>query len=160
MSGAIAMGALLTGCQTTPGMTGNNTQGTVTTYQITNSVLQANNWQLVDAKTADGKRVDALFTNTAKPLTLNFSTYDGDNIVSLMNTCNKVSAPYSVVNGNVQLGNMISTMMACPDAEAKFDSAAVASVMGKYTLSQSNNNAPMLIVTNDKQVSHFRAVGK
>ena len=66
ISGAIAMSALVTGCQTTTGMAEVNTQaGNITTYQITDAALQANNWQLVDAKTSDGKKVDALFTNAA-----------------------------------------------------------------------------------------------
>lgn len=54
----------------------------------------------------------------------------------------------------------MSTMMACPDAEAKFDAASVASVVGKYTLSQGANKTPMLVVTNDHQVAHFKAVAK
>lgn len=162
ISGAIAMSALVSGCQTTTGMAEVDTKahGTVTTYQVTDAALQANNWQLVDAKTSDGKKVEALFTNATKPLTLNFTTIDGNKMVSLMNTCNTISAPYNVVNGNVELGSMMSTMMACPDAEAKFDAAAVASVVGKYTLSQGADKTPMLVVTNDHQVAHFKAVAK
>lgn len=163
ISGAVAMSALVSGCQTTTGMAeadNNQANGSITTYQITDAALQANNWQLVDAKTTDGKKVDALFTNAAKPLTLNFMTIDGNKMVSLMNTCNTISAPYNIVNGNVQLGSMMSTMMACPDAEAKFDAASVASVVGKYTLSQGANKTPMLVVTNDHQVAHFKAVAK
>ncbi len=162
ISGAIAMSALVSGCQTTTGMAevDTKTHGTVTTYQITDAALQANNWQLVDAKTSAGKKVDTLFTNAAKPLTLSFMTIEGNNIVSLMNTCNNISAPYSVVNGEVELGSIISTMKACPDAEAKFDAASVASVVGKYTLSQGADKTPMLVVTNDHQVAHFKAVAK
>lgn len=161
ISGAIAMSALVSGCQTTTGMAEVDTKaGNITTYQITDAALQANNWQLVDAKTTDGKKVDPLFTNAAKPLTLNFMSVEGNNMVSLMNTCNTISAPYSIVNGNVELGSMMSTMMACPDAEAKFDAASVASVVGKYTLSQGADKTPMLVVTNNHQVAHFKAVAK
>jgi len=161
ISGAIAMSALVSGCQTTTGMAEGDAQaGNITTYQITDAALQANNWQLVDAKTTDGKKVDALFTNAVKPLTLNFMSVEGNNMVSLMNTCNTISAPYSIVNGNVELGSMMSTMMACPDAEAKFDAASVASVVGKYTLSQGADKTPMLVVTNNHQVAHFKAVAK
>lgn len=161
ISGAIAMSALVSGCQTTTDMAEADTQaGNITTYQITDAALQTNNWQLVDAKTRDGKKVDALFTNAAKPLTLNFMSVEGNNMVSLMNTCNTISAPYSIVNGNVELGSMMSTMMACPDAEAKFDAASVASVVGKYTLSQGADKTPMLVVTNNHQVAHFKAVAK
>lgn len=161
ISGAIAMSALVSGCQTTSGMAEVDAKAsTITTYQVTDAALQVNNWQLVDAKTSDGKKVEALFTNAAKPLTLSFTTIDGNKMVSLMNTCNTISAPYSVVNGNVELGSMMSTMMACPDAEAKFDAAAVASVVGKYTLSQGADKTPMLVVTNNHQVAHFKAVAK
>lgn len=162
MSGALAVGALVSGCQTTTTMTEVDTgaHGTVTTYQITDAALQANNWQLVDAKTTEGKKVDALFADAAKPLTLTFANVEGNNMVRLMNTCNNISAPYTLVNGDVKIGNMISTMMACPDAEAKFDAASVASVVGKYTLSQGADKTPMLVVTNDHQVAHFKAVAK
>lgn len=160
ISGAVAIAILATGCQNTTGMTHNDVKPTINTYQITNQALQANNWRLIDAKDANGQSVNALFMNLNKPLTLSFNTIEGTNMVNLMNTCNTISAPYTIVDGQVKLGAMMSTMKACPTAEAKFDSAAVASVIGKYTLSKAGNNNPVLVVTNDNQVAHFKAVTK
>ncbi len=162
MSSTLAFGALITGCQSTTAMSQTPAQAsnTITTYPITQTALQANNWQLVDARTPEGKKIDALLSNASKPLTLNFNTIEGTNVVNLINTCNYLSAPYSVVNGEVKLGTVMSTMMACPDAEAKFDAAALSSVVGKYTLSQGANDTPILVVINGNQVSHFKAVPK
>lgn len=161
MASTLALGAL-TGCQTMTDTTNVNphTHQKITTMPITNDALQAHNWQLTEATTADGKRVDALFFNTQKPLTLNFMATDNGNIVSFENTCNNISAPYSLSNGNLKLENIMSTMKACPDAEAAFDAATVATVMGEYTLSKNDNNEPVLVISNDNQVAHFKAVPK
>lgn len=162
MSGIVALGAVATGCQSTSDMTETNTKtnSTITTYQITDRALQANDWQLVDAKKTNGNNINILFADSDKPLTISFNTVDDTKVMNLRNTCNTISAPYTVENGQVKLGSFMSTMMACPDEEAKFDSAAVASVVGKYTLSAGDNNTPMLVVTNDNQVAHFKAVAK
>lgn len=162
LAATLTIGALAAGCQTTANITDNHskTEQTIVTKAVTNSALQANNWELVNATTHSGEKIDALFMDPAKPLTLNFMEMDGANYVSFMNTCNNISAGYSVVDGNVKLGSVISTMMACPDAEAKFDAATVETVMGKYALSEDANKAPMLVITNDNQVAHFKAVAK
>lgn len=162
MSGVVALGALATGCQSTTGMTQTetNAKSTITTYQITDEALQANDWQLVDAKKTNGNKVNILFADANKPLVISFNTVEGTKLLNLKNTCNTISAPYTINNGDVKLGSMMSTMMACPDEEAKFDSAAVASVVGKYTLSTGDDKTPMLVVTNDNQVAHFKAVAK
>lgn len=162
MSAALALGALATGCQSTTAMTqtDKNSNATIPTYKITNTALQANDWQLVDAKTSNGHKINTLFAHSSQPLTLSFNTFEGNNIVNLKNTCNNISAPYTVKNGEVKLGNLMSTMIACPDEEAKFDTAAVASIVGKYTLSRANDKTPMLVITNNNQVAHFQAVEK
>ena len=154
MAGVLAIGTLAAGCQTTPSVTAPTTQ------TITSNALQAYNWQLVDAKRSNGDKVTQLFFNPAKPLILNFMTADGENRVAFMNTCNSMGANYSVVNGNVQIENGIGTLMACPEPQASFDTATLATVQGKYSLSKNANNLPVLTITNANQVAQFKAISK
>jgi heat shock protein HslJ len=155
MAGVLAIGTLAAaGCQTTPGAS------TPVAQTLTNEALQSYNWQLVDAKRTNGAKVTQLFFNPAKPLTLNFMNVNGNHRVTFMNTCNNMGAEYSIVNGNVQLNNVLSTMMACPEPQASFDTATMATVQGKYSLSNGANNVSMLTIENASQVAHFKAVSK
>lgn len=155
MAGVLAVGTLAAGCQTTPNVV------TPTAQPITSNALQAYNWQLVDAKRAsNGEQVTQLFFDPSKPLTLNFMTVNGSNRVAFMNTCNNVGAEYSIVNGNVQLNNVLSTMMVCPEPQASFDTATMGTVQGQYSLGENANNVPILTITNQNQVAHFKAVDK
>ncbi|WP_350562566.1 META domain-containing protein [Psychrobacter sp. CAL346-MNA-CIBAN-0220] len=154
MAGVLAVGTLAAGCQTTPSVTAPVTQ------PITTNALQAYNWQLIDAKRTNGAKVTQLFFDPAKPLILSFMNVNGNDRVTFMNTCNNMGAEYSVVNGNVQLNNVLSTMMACPEPQASFDTATMATVQGKYSLSKNANNVPVLTITNASQVAHFKAVSK
>ncbi len=153
MASVLAVGTIATGCTTTPTVTAPVTQ------PITTTTLQSYDWQLVDATRTNGQKVTQLFFNPAKPLTLSFNNYQGNNRVTFKNTCNNMGAEYSVVNGNVQLNNVLSTMMACPEPQASFDTATMATVQGKYSLS-SANNVPMLTISNANQVAQFKAVSK
>ena len=154
MGATFVVGALTAGCQTTA------TLPAPVSQPVTETALQAHNWQLVDAKRMNGERVTALFFDPAKPLTLSFMNDNGRNYVAFMNTCNNMSAGYSVVNGDVQIKNGISTMMACPEPQASFDTAAVATVQGKYSLSKNDKKVPILTIKNDNRVAHFKAVAK
>ena len=154
MAIVLAVGTLTAGCQTTPTVTAPVEQ------TITSNALQAYNWQLIDAKRSNGDKVTQLFFDPAKPLILNFMTANGDNRVAFMNTCNNMSAGYSILDGNVQIQNGISTLMACPEPQASFDTATLATVQGKYSLSKNGNNLPVLTITNANQVSSFKAIAK
>ena len=154
MAATLAVGTLAAGCQTTPNVTAPVTQ------PVTSDVLQAYNWQLVDAKRMNGERVSQLFINPAKPLTLNFSKDNDSNRVRFMNTCNNISAQYSVRDGNVEIANSISTRMACPEPQANFDKATLETVQGKYSLNKNANNTPILTIKNDSQVAYFKAIAK
>lgn len=154
MASVLAVGTLAAGCQSTPSVTAPVTQ------PITTTTLEAFNWQLVDATRTNGQKVTQLFYNPAKPLTLNFMNVNGERRVAFMNTCNNMGAGYKIVNGNVQIENGISTLMACPEPQASFDTATLATVQGKYSLSKNANNVPMLTITNDSQVATFKAVSK
>ena len=114
----------------------------------------------MQSKLSNGDQVDALFFDPAKPLTLSFMNDNGRNYVAFMNTCNSISAGYSVANGNVQITNGISTMMACPEPQASFDRATLATVKGNFSLSKNAKNVPILTINNDDHVAHFKAVAK
>lgn len=154
MAATLAAGTLAAGCQTTPNVTAPVTQ------PVTAEALQTYNWQLVDAKRTNGDKVTQLFFDPAKPLILRFAKANGNDRVTFVNTCNNMGAEYSVVNGNVQLDNVLSTMMACPEPQASFDTATLATVNGKYSINKNANNVPVLTIKNDKQVAYFKAVAK
>lgn len=154
MASVLTVGTLAAGCQSTPSVTAPVTQ------PITTTTLEAFNWQLVDATRTNGQKVTQLFFNPAKPLTLNFMNVNGNHRVTFMNTCNNMGSEYRIVNDNVQLNNVISTMMACPEPQASFDTATLATVQGKYSISKNANNVPMLTITNASQVATFKAVSK
>lgn len=154
MVATFATGVLAAGCQTTTNLPAPSSQA------VTNDALQAYAWQLVDAKESNGEQVSQLFFDPAKPLTLSFMNDEGRDYVAFMNTCNNMSAGYSVINGDVQLKNGISTLMACPEPQASFDTAALATVQGKYSLSKNANNLPILTIKSENQVAHFKAVSK
>ena len=155
MAGILAVGTLAAGCQTTtPSVTAPVEQS------ITTNALQAYNWQLVDAKGTNNVKIPQLFFDPNNPLILEFTSESGNNFVSLLNTCNNMGAGYTIVNGNVQLGGIRSTRMACPEPQASFDKAAVDTVQGKYSISKSANNLPVLTITNAYQVASFKAIAK
>lgn len=158
-AGVLAIGTLAAGCQTTPSVTTPTVTAPVE-QTITSNLLQSYNWQLVDAKGTNNVKVPQLFFDPKNPLILNFMTENGNNFVSLMNTCNNLAAGYNVVNGNVQLGGIRSTRKGCPEPLASFDTAAAATVQGKYTISKSGNNSPILTITNASQVASFKAIAK
>jgi len=75
-------------------------------------VLAQYHWQLKDAFDSNGIRIDALFVGADKPVQLDFTA---DRLI-VVNSCNNMSASFSVKKGQLQLGPMMSTSMACPDA--------------------------------------------
>ncbi|MGP4907103.1 hypothetical protein ACTXGW_13185 [Psychrobacter faecalis] len=95
MASVLAVGTLTAGCQTTPSVTAPVEQ------TITPNLLQSYNWQLVDAKGTNNVKVPQLFFDLNNPLILEFTNENGNNFVSLLNTCNNMAAGYKVVNGNV-----------------------------------------------------------
>ncbi|WP_367108424.1 META domain-containing protein [uncultured Psychrobacter sp.] len=160
MAATLALGTLAAGCQTTTTPKSSVEAPAPVAQPVTKQQLQAYNWQLVDAKRSNGDKVTQLFVDPAKPLTLNFFKDNGTDRVSFMNTCNNIGGEYSVVDGSVQLSNVFSTMKACPEPEASFDTATMATVQGKYSLGENANNVPILTIKNDNQVAYFKGVAK
>lgn len=150
MGATFVVGALTAGCQTTA------TLPAPVSQPVTETALQAHNWQLVDAKYQNGEQIAPLFFDPAKPLVLHFMP----DRMALMNTCNNISASYSITNGDVQIGNAISTRMACPTPQANFDTAASATIDGAYRISTNANKVPILTITGTDRIAHFKAIAK
>lgn len=79
--------------------------------RLDSSALQANHWQLDTATDAQGKTIDALFARADKPLQLDFS----EGRVSVSNSCNHIGGGVTVTGDAVEVGQLISTQMACVD---------------------------------------------
>ena len=73
------------------------------------SSLSANHWKLVDATTAGGERIDALFPNAERPVQLDFA----DGRVSVSNACNRMGGTFAVEGGAYTVGDLMQTEMAC-----------------------------------------------
>lgn len=73
--------------------------------------LLANHWVLENATDSSGKRIDALFARTEKPVTLDFV----DGRIAVSNTCNRMGGGYTLADGTLTISPLASTMMACTD---------------------------------------------
>jgi heat shock protein HslJ len=106
------------------------------------SSLAQYHWQLTNAIDSHGNRIDALHVREDKPLQLDF-TQDRLNVV---NSCNNLGASYTIRKGQLQIGSMISTMMACHDpALAGLDDAVSRRLQGSLGISMlAGGNAPHL----------------
>ncbi|GGD51207.1 META and DUF4377 domain-containing protein [Pseudoxanthomonas indica] len=74
--------------------------------------LGAHHWQLQQATTAAGQRIDALFVREDAPITLDFS----DGRLGISNTCNRMSGAYALEGAVLRVSRLAATMMACADA--------------------------------------------
>ncbi|MGF6599526.1 heat shock protein HslJ [Paraburkholderia sp. GAS448] len=104
-------------------------------------------WQLIEATDSKGTRIDALFARADKPVQLDFSA----DRLTVVNSCNNMGGGYSIRKGRLQMGPMIRTMMACPDAAlAALDDALAQRLQGSLELSlQGGGNAPHLQLVTD-----------
>lgn len=75
--------------------------------------LEAYHWRLVDATGNSGTRIDALLDGDGAPLQLDFA----DNGLSVSNACNRMGANVSLDDDRLTVDQVISTMMACADAQ-------------------------------------------
>ncbi|BFI95039.1 MAG: META and DUF4377 domain-containing protein [Rhodanobacter sp.] len=75
------------------------------------ALLGAYHWQLAQAIDHDGQRLAVLFVRPDKPLQLDFA----DGRLSVRNACNGMGGSYRIENGQLMVGPMMHTMMACAD---------------------------------------------
>jgi heat shock protein HslJ len=121
------------------------------------AVLSQYHWQLNDAIDRMGNRIDALFVRPKQPLQLDFSA-DRLNVV---NACNNLGAGYSVRKGRLQIGPMVSTMMACHDpALSALEDAISQRLRGSVGVNLlSRDNTPRLqLVTDSGDTLSFTGV--
>lgn len=159
LSCLIAGTLIITGCQTTTiaqsGVT-NPTQAV--TLPLADATLQNYRWQLVSVTDLAGKPTKLELFNQAKPLLVGF---DKQGRVSFDNTCNRMWGNYSLTHDNVLIKNIVSTRMMCmPESRMAFDAAAPSTLQGQFKLTQNSNGIPMLTVTDNNQISLFKAIAK
>jgi heat shock protein HslJ len=87
----------------------------------TATTLVAYRWQLASASDAAGQSIAAFFPTPDRPLGIEFA----DGRLGVTGGCNRISAGYQLLDSTqLQVGQGISTMMACPpplgDADAAF----------------------------------------
>lgn len=97
--------------------------------------LQGQHWRLKDATTAEGKRIDALFAQTDKPVTLDFT----DGRLAVSNTCNRMSGGYTLADGTLTFQQMASTRMACEPAVMALDDALSSRLQGAVKAEVADN---------------------
>lgn len=120
-------------------------------------LLTRYHWQLNNAIDRNGTHIDALFVRPDRPVQLDFSPYR----ITVVNSCNNMGAGYTVRKGYLQIGPMISTMMACPNpALAALDDAISQRVRGSVNVNLLvRDNAPSLqLVTDSGDTLSFTGV--
>ena len=154
IAGTLAM----TGCQTIADSKSrivNPTQAV--TLPLADAKLQNYRWQLVSVTDLAGKPTKLELFNQAKPLLVSFDK----GRVSFDNTCNRMWGNYSLTHDNVLIKNIVSTRMMClPESRMAFDAAAPSTLKGQFKLTQNSKGTPMLTVTDNNQISLFKAIAK
>ena len=92
--------------------------------------LSAYHWHLVDATSASGERLDALFPNPDRPVTLDFA----EGRVSVSNACNRMGGTFTLEGGSFTVGDLMQTEMACEAPLMRAESAIAAVLSGGGTV--------------------------
>ncbi|KXU85151.1 hypothetical protein CI15_22990 [Paraburkholderia monticola] len=152
---------LLAACAQTPEVTAPaptaTTAATNPAPQTGTELLSRYHWQLTNAIDSNGTHIDALFARPDRPVQLDFSPYR----ITVVNSCNNMGAGYTVRKGHLQIGPMVSTMMACQDPSlAALDDAISQRVRGSVTVNLlARDNAPSLqLVTDSGDTLSFTGV--
>nr|WP_295381548.1 META and DUF4377 domain-containing protein [Pseudoxanthomonas sp.] len=109
------------------------------------AALGAYHWRLLDAKDAQGKRIDALFARADHPLTLDFA----EGRLGVSNTCNRMGGGYTLEGDKLTVSSMMSTQMACADGKLMaMDGEAGKRLEGDSTLAVQAGDDARLTLTN------------
>ncbi|WP_245841429.1 DUF4377 domain-containing protein [Paraburkholderia ribeironis] len=120
-------------------------------------LLSQYHWQLNDAIDSKGRRIDALFVGTNRPVQLDFSA----DRLTVVNSCNNMGADYSIKKGRLRIGPMVSTLMACHDAAlAALDDAIAQRLKGSLNVNLlARGDTPRLqLVTDSGDTLSFTGV--
>jgi heat shock protein HslJ len=127
------------------------------TLPLADATLQNYRWQLVSVTDLAGEPTKPELFNQAKPLLVSFDK----GRVSFDNTCNRMWGNYSLTHNNVLIKNIVSTRMMCmPESRMAFDAAAPSTLQGQFKLMQDSKGTLMLTVTDNSQISLFKAIAK
>ncbi|KRA45199.1 META and DUF4377 domain-containing protein [Pseudoxanthomonas sp. Root630] len=109
------------------------------------ALLPKYHWRLSSATDARGRRLDALFVQPDKPVTLEFR----DGRLGIANTCNRMGGSYTLADGSLTAGRLMSTKMACADAKVMaLDDEVGRRLEGTLTLATvATGDAPALTLT-------------
>lgn len=106
-------------------------------------VLQQYFWQLVEAKDAQGKRIDALLLK--KPIELRFANGN----VGISNVCNRMGGAYSLSYNVLNVQQLVATQMMCQNELDQAERAIGSRIQGKQNLLFSQqDNSPFITLTN------------
>ncbi|MEN1961255.1 META and DUF4377 domain-containing protein [Luteimonas sp. MJ246] len=108
------------------------------------TTLGGYHWQLDTATAAGGGRIDALFANAEAPLQLDFA----DGRVAVTNACNAMGADFNLAAGELTLGPMISTQMACTGPLMAMEREAHTRLAGSHALALEAGEPPRLRLVN------------
>ena len=158
LSCLIAGTLVMTGCQTlADSKSGMSNPTQAVTLPLADATLQNYRWQLVSVTDLAGKPTKLELFNQAKPLLVSFDK----GRVSFDNTCNRMWGNYSMTHNIVLIKNIVSTRMMCmPESRMAFDTAAPSTLKGQFKLTEDSRGTPMLTVTDNSQISLFKAIGK
>lgn len=101
-----------------------------TTEGTSDPRLSAYHWHLVDATSAAGERLDALFPNPERPVTLDFA----DGRVSVSNTCNRMAGTLTLDGSTFSVDDLMRTEMACEEPLMRAEAAIAAVLAGGGTV--------------------------
>lgn len=119
------------------------TAATVPTSVNTN-ILNQYSWQLVKATDAQGQRIQTLFLQADKPVTLHFE----NNHLRISNACNGIGGSFSLTDNQLTVSRLVSTMMACPNHLNDIDTSISKLIEGTTQLQLSQSTAaPQLTLT-------------
>lgn len=108
------------------------------------ATLSGHHWHLDSATAAAGGRIDALFGNEAAPLQLDFA----DGRLSVTNACNAMGADFTLDAGELGLGPMVSTQMACPEPLMAMEREAHTRLAGRHQVELESGEPPRLRLVN------------
>ena len=102
------------------------------------ATLVAHTWKLESAKDSQGRHMSALFPSTTKPLQLSFA----DGRVGIQGGCNTRGGGFQMNSaGQLVVGQMVSTMMAC-EAPLMAADKAITAVLAKPADVRVDKNTP------------------
>jgi heat shock protein HslJ len=108
--------------------------------------LSSYHWHLSQAKDAQGKRIDALFVSTDKPLQLDFI----DGRLGVSNSCNRMSGAYAIQRDRLTVEPMAATQLACADARLMaLDREAGQRLEGALTFKQAGDMLALTTASGD-----------